>query len=98
MSKAAIYRFQKYNISSDQYQISRRWGTSEAIERIGAEPLKDTGMEVDDSVLGREIDGMTDRDFDPRPRIGFQRQVTAFNPFETSNASGSFRTSNFEDQ
>jgi hypothetical protein len=93
-----IFRFRKYNVSCDENQISRRWATREAIARIGGEPLEDTAVKVDVSVLGREIEGMTDRDFDPHPRIGFQRQVTEFNPFKTTNAAGSFRASSFEDQ
>ena len=97
MPTVTIYRFKKYDISSDEYQKSRRWATLEAIARIGGEPLEDTAL-VDAAVLGREIDGMTDRGFDPRSRSGFQRQVTDFNPFKTTNAAGSFRASSFEDQ
>ena len=98
MPTLTIFRFRKYNISSDENQISRRWATREAIARIGGEPFEDTAVEVDASLLGREIDGMTDRGFDPRSRSGFQRQVTDFNPFKTTNAAGSFRASSFEDQ
>jgi len=37
--------------------------------------LEDTATEVESSVLGHEIDGMTERDFNPHPRAGFQTQV-----------------------
>jgi hypothetical protein len=98
MPTVTIFRFKKYNINSDEYQISRRWATREALTRIRGEPLEDTAVEVDVAVLSREIEGMTDRDFDPHSRTGFQRQVTDFNPFKTTNAAGSFRASSFEDQ
>jgi len=34
VSKITVYRFTKYDITTDQYQQSRRWATREAIERI----------------------------------------------------------------
>jgi hypothetical protein len=75
MSKTTVYRFRKYDIHSDGNLQSRRWATREAIERIGREVLEDTATEVDPSVLGKEIDGMTEINFDPYPRLGFQTQV-----------------------
>jgi hypothetical protein len=68
-----VYRFQLYNISTDQNETSRRWGTREAIERIGGEVMKDTETEVNESDL--IYDGMTDRDFNPHKLTGFQTQV-----------------------
>src|SRR6202035_4332303 len=52
-------------------------GASEAGPRRAGcgEVLEDTATEVDLSVLGKEIDGMTVRDFDPHPRTGLQTQV-----------------------
>lgn len=78
MGKVTVYQFTKYDINIDENIKSRRWATREAITRVGGEVLEDTAMEVDDSVLGKEIDGMTDRNFNPYPRApgGAQRQVT----------------------
>jgi hypothetical protein len=75
MSKVKVYRFTVYDITTDENRRSRRWATREAIERAHGDVLDDTVTEVDSSVLGDEIDGMTARDFDPHPRTGFQRQV-----------------------
>jgi hypothetical protein len=41
-----VYRFRLYNISTDENEKSRRWGTREAIERIGGEVMEDTETEV----------------------------------------------------
>ena len=76
MSKVAVYRFTKYDITTDQFQQSHRMGTRAAIERVGGEVLEDTAIEVDASAVDTDIDGMTVRNFDPRPRTGFQSQVT----------------------
>jgi hypothetical protein len=67
-----VYRFRLYNISADENEKSRRWGTREAIERIGGEVMEDTETEVDESDL--VYDGMTDRNFNPHKLTGFQRQ------------------------
>jgi hypothetical protein len=77
MGKITVYRFKKYDISNDENRQSRRWATREAIERIGGEVLEDTATEVDPSAVGTEIDGMTERNFDPHPRTGVQTQVEA---------------------
>jgi hypothetical protein len=61
MPTVTIFRFQKYNISNDENQMSRRWGTRQAVARVGGELLEHTAVEVDTAVLGREIEGMTDR-------------------------------------
>lgn len=98
MSKVIVYRFRKYNISTDENVESHRWATREAIERVGGEVLEDTATQVDASVLGRQIGGMTERGFDPHRRTGFQTQVQSFNPFRTTNAAGSFRVSTLEDE
>jgi hypothetical protein len=62
VAKVKVYRFTVYDITADEQHRSRRWGTREAIDRARGEVLEDTATEVDESVLGREIDGMTDRD------------------------------------
>ncbi len=65
MSKVHIYRFTLYDITSDGARQSRRWGTRDAIERIGGEVLVDTGTEVDISAVESEIAGLTARDYSP---------------------------------
>jgi hypothetical protein len=75
VSKVTVYRFRRYEIAEDGYRVSRRWATREAIERVRCEILKDTAVEVDAAVLGGEIEGMTEINFNPRPRIGFPTQV-----------------------
>jgi len=62
----AIYRFTMYDILTDTKRESRRWGTRESIDRIGAAIIEDSVVNVDEAILGSEIDGMTDRGFDPK--------------------------------
>jgi hypothetical protein len=78
LSTVTVYRFRKYSISSDGYQVSHRWATREAIERVRGEVLEDTAAEVDEAAVATtDIEGMTAIGFDPRPRVGWQRQVTS---------------------
>ena len=72
MTKVTVYQLAKYNISSDGNTKSRRWATCEAIERICGEVLEDTATEVDPSVLGGEIDRMTEINFNPHPPSVFR--------------------------
>ena len=65
MSKVHIYRFTLYDITSDGAHQSRRWGTRDAVERIGGEVLVDTGVEVDASAVDSEVSGLTARDYNP---------------------------------
>ena len=74
MSKVKVYRFERYDINSDEWARSRRWATAEAIGRVCAQPVGDP-VEVDQSVLGRQIEGMTERGFDPYAAVGFQQTV-----------------------
>lgn len=76
MAKVTVYRWKKYDISTDEKRVSRRWGTREAIERMGGEIIADTATEVDESVIQSDIEGLTVRNFNPNPRTDFQRQVT----------------------
>jgi hypothetical protein len=62
---STVFRFQSWNINSDQYQPSRRWATRERIEALHGEIISE-GVETPDEFIGREIKGMTDRNFDPR--------------------------------
>lgn len=73
---AIVYRFQTWDIVNDRFQVSQRWSTKESIERVRGEIISD-GVEIADSFLGGEVDGMTARGFDARnpPQSGFQKSV-----------------------
>lgn len=74
---ATVFRFQTWDIANDRFQVSQRWATKESIERVRGEIISG-GVEVTDSYLGAEVDGMTARGFDAQnpPQTGFQRTVT----------------------
>jgi len=67
MSKIHIHRFTLYDITTDGIRQSRRWGTRDAIERIGGEVLVESGTEVDASAVISDIPGLTVRDYTPAP-------------------------------
>lgn len=76
MTTVTVYRFRKYDIVSDQMQVSRRMATREAIQSIAqAEVLKETAFEIDAREVGAEISGMT--------RIGFAPSVLGAGGFQT---------------
>jgi hypothetical protein len=72
-----VYRFDVYDIQSDEVIPSKRWGTREAIIDIARGRVREeTATEVDDSVIRSDIHGFTVRDFDPyNRRTGFQTEV-----------------------
>jgi hypothetical protein len=70
-----VYRFSMYDILTDSERESRRWGTREAINRIGGTIVEATLINVDEALLGSEIEGMTERGFNPSKAPGFQKQV-----------------------
>lgn len=61
---ATVYRFKVYDITTDEFKMSRRWATTQAIQIAGGEVVGE-GAYVDEHHLGRDISGMTDMDFDP---------------------------------
>ena len=63
MSKVKVYQFKRYDINTDQYVVSRRMATREAIERLGAVVISGTAAEVDGAHL--DGDGMTEIGFVP---------------------------------
>jgi hypothetical protein len=65
MSKIKIYQFTLYDISIDAARKSRRWATREAIGQLGGTVMEHSEAEVDPWVLGSEVGGMTEKDFDP---------------------------------
>ena len=68
-----VYKFRKYDISSDETITSRRWATREAIKAVCGEVVEDTETEIDASFL--DNNGMTERNFEPHKREGFQREI-----------------------
>jgi hypothetical protein len=78
MSTVTVYRWQKYDIATDEVLKSRRWATLEAIERACGEPVDRFGVEVDASELDPDTPSMTPRNWRPPSERygGFQRQVT----------------------
>jgi hypothetical protein len=75
MSKVTIHRFRLYDIKTDSFCTSLRWATKEAVDSVRGEIIDGTATEVDASVVGREIPGMTEREYRPNARTGFQREV-----------------------
>jgi hypothetical protein len=76
LGNVTIYRFTIYDITNDENKRSRRWGTREGIRAVCGVVIEDTAIEVDDGVVGGEIEGLTERSFNPRPRTDFQTQVS----------------------
>ncbi len=74
MEKVTIYKFEMYNIESDEWQESRRWAVSEKINEIGARK-KGNGVVVDTTVIQSNIQGFTERGFDPDAQTGFPKYV-----------------------
>lgn len=74
MSKVTVYRFEKYDITSDTMRTSQRWATRGAIAEVRGKVLEDTAIEVDADCLKSEIEGMTPRDFNPTPRRASRRR------------------------
>jgi hypothetical protein len=75
MRKMVVFKFQKYSIDSDQIRESRRYGTRDAIKKIGGEVIEGSEIEIDASQLDKEMDGFTPRDFRPTTGGGFQTIV-----------------------
>jgi hypothetical protein len=77
VSKVTIYRFTKYDITTDAPRQSSRWATREAIVRVNGNVVENTAVEVEASVVVSDVDGMTTRGFNPKGPSGFQKVVLA---------------------
>jgi hypothetical protein len=76
VSTVTIFQFRSYDVVHDKIKLSRRWGTRKAIEEIAhGEVLEETKTEVDARVVESGIHGMTEIDFNPHQRTGFQTDV-----------------------
>lgn len=65
MTKVTIYQFSIYDVNSDEPKISRRWGTVDGIKAVGGSFFEHTHAEVDGTLVGAEVPGLTARDFMP---------------------------------
>lgn len=76
VAMAIVYRFQTWDITNDCFQVSQRWATKDMIEQVQGE-IVSQGVEIADSLLGKEVPGMTARGIDPQnpPETGFQTRV-----------------------
>lgn len=67
MGTVPIYQFQFYDIGTDEYRTSNRWGTREGISGVGGKILEKTRTMVNSSEVGSEINGLTSKGFSPPP-------------------------------
>jgi len=67
MPTVKIYQFEVYDIQTDLTKRSRRWGTLDGIEntKVATRVLRETETEVDASVIGISVAGLTEIDFIP---------------------------------
>ena len=68
MPTVIVYQFTSYDLSTGRTWSPDRWGTLEGIKKTGGAPLLVTATEVDNSCVGVEIEGLTERGFDPGHR------------------------------
>jgi hypothetical protein len=67
MTQVSVYRFRKYDITTDDYVTSTRMATHEKVAQICAEIIPGTKREIDASLLN---DGWTEKNFDQsRPEL-----------------------------
>ena len=73
-----VYQFQRYDITTDTWRTSRRWGTREAIEDLGGSLriLVDTATQVSELDIRSDVPGLTQVGFDPHlPKAPPRRQA-----------------------
>jgi hypothetical protein len=68
MTQVSVYRFRKYDITTDDYKTSTRMATHEKVAQICAEIIPGTKREINASLLN---DGWTEKNFDQgHPELG----------------------------
>jgi hypothetical protein len=65
MEKVQAFQFTKYDIMSDTKRLSRRYGTIEAINKIGGEVILEPAIEINASYLESDFHGLTKIGFEP---------------------------------
>jgi len=63
MATVTVFQFTVYDVTTDENRLSRRMATREAVEWARGHVIEDSAREVDAAAVGREVAGMTDRDF-----------------------------------
>jgi len=58
-----VWKFRKYDMTTDEYVESSRYATMEAIARIGAECIEETEVTVAGNLI--DSDGLTAKRFTP---------------------------------
>jgi hypothetical protein len=77
MSRVTVHLFRAYDIHTDQFIVSKRMATLEAIARVNGEPIEGTAVAIEVSDLDPGISGMTPRGYEPRSEpLGFQSFVS----------------------
>ena len=71
LGMAIVHRFSlAVQGGDDGYVRSCRWGTIEGIRQLGdARLIVNSGIEVPDADIGREVPGLTSRDYEPRQGV-----------------------------
>jgi len=62
-------------MSNDEMRKSRRWATRDRIEWLHGQVLEETAVEVDSFLVGRDIEGMTARNFDPHKHVSISAEA-----------------------
>ncbi len=70
MAAVVIFNFSFYDVTTDKVIRSRRMGRRDAIARIRGIIDEESGVEVDDSALDSEIEGLTRIGYEPVPFVG----------------------------
>ena len=76
MVQVTVYRWRRYDITTDETTTSRRYATLAAIEEACGKPIEGSAIEIDEDHLDPQQDGMTPRDYVPNRRTGFQTEIT----------------------
>jgi hypothetical protein len=59
-----VYRFEFFD--GNDYMLSSRWATRDRVAQNPWARIIGDGVEVADELVGKEIEGMTARNFDPK--------------------------------
>jgi hypothetical protein len=77
MSKVTVYPFDIRIEVIDEGLRSRRFGVPDAINRVGGVTVTHEPLLIDDSLLGKEVPGMTDLDFQaPDTAYGYSKGLS----------------------
>ena len=77
-TKITVYRFRMYDIRADNWTVSKRMGTRDAIDAVRGSVLEDTAVDVDEEAIDSDIPGLTETGFNPKPqRKGFQTSMSS---------------------